>query len=277
MMGCGTAGSHGELSAAEKRSAIGQNKCQDKLMEMIGHRGASFDAPENTLAAIRLAWEQGADAVEVDVHMSRDGQIVVIHDDNTRRTAGLRKRVADQTAAELQELDAGSWKSSRWAGERIPLLWEALEIIPRGKRFFIEIKCGEGFIPAFEALRNKWQELAGRLVLIGFSFDLMQQVKKAFPELEVCWIVEFRRSLKTGRWSPDKRGVLEKVLQGNLDGLDTSAKGPLTAEWIGQVKEARLSYYVWTVDKPVVAQKLLKAGVDGITTNRPAWLREALR
>lgn len=246
-------------------------------MEIIGHRGASHDAPENTLAAIKLAWDQGADAVEVDVHMSRDEQIMVIHDADTRRTAGLRKRVKDQTAAELATLDAGRWKSAEYAGERLPLLRDVFQHIPAGKRFFIEVKCEEGFIPAFEALRKQWKGMAKRLVLIGFSFELMKQVKVAFPELEVCWIVEFRRSLKTGRWTPDKRIVLEKVLAAGLDGIDSSAKGPLTAEWLGEVKSAGLNYYVWTVDKPQVAQRLIKAGVDGITTNRPGWLREKLQ
>lgn len=79
-------GSHGQLGTLEKCRVIGSENWQDGFMEMIGHRGASHDAPENTLAAIRLAWEQGADAVEVDVHLSRDGQIVVVHDANTRRT-----------------------------------------------------------------------------------------------------------------------------------------------------------------------------------------------
>jgi glycerophosphoryl diester phosphodiesterase len=245
-------------------------------MEIIGHRGASHDAPENTLSSIKLAWEQGADAVEVDVHMSRDGQIVVIHDENTRRTGGVRKDVGAQTVAELKKLDAGKWKSPKWAGERIPLLSEVLEIIPRGKRFFIEVKCGIGFIPTFEALRQQWEGKKDRLILIGFSLELMEQVKKAFPELEVCWIVEFRRSLKTGRWTPNKKAVLEKALNAGVDGLDVGAKAILTADWIEQVKQAGLSFYVWTVDKPLPARRLLAAGVDGITTNRPGWLREHL-
>lgn len=190
--------------------------------------------------------------------------------------AGLRKSVATQTAAELQELDAGTWKGSKWTGERIPLLSEVLAIMPRDKRFFIEVKAEKGFIPAFEALRKHWKGLRDRLVLIGFSLDLMRQVKNAFPELEVCWIVEFRRSLKTGRWTPAKELVLENALKADLDGLDVGAKGPLTTEWISQVKAAGLSFYVWTVDNPKVAQRLIKAGVDGITTNRPGWLKDKL-
>lgn len=278
LTGCGYLNGEPAKGLLSGKSAVlfGRGAGTIEGMEIIGHRGASHDAPENTLAAIHLAWEQGADAVEVDVHMSRDEQIMVIHDAHTRRTAALRKRVKDQTAAELAKLDAGRWKSPEWTGERIPLLRDVFEHIPAGKRFFIEVKCGEGFIPAFEALRKQWKGMAERLVLIGFSFELMKAVKEAFQELEVCWIVEFRRSLKTGRWTPDKGKVLEKTLRAGLDGIDSSAKGPLTAGWLSEVKKAGLSYYVWTVDKPQTAQRLIEAGVDGITTNRPGWLRERL-
>src|SRR5580704_14008797 len=88
----------------------------------VAHRGASFDAPENTLAAVNLAWRQRADAVEIDVHLSRDGQLVVIHDYNTRRTTGVNRLVARQTLAELRALDAGRWKGLEWLDETIPTL-----------------------------------------------------------------------------------------------------------------------------------------------------------
>src|SRR4051794_19310515 len=78
-------------------------------VEIVGHRGASHDAPENTVAAIKLAWKQKADASEFDVYLSKDGKIVVIHDGTTKRTAGVAKKVIDQTLAELRELDAGKW------------------------------------------------------------------------------------------------------------------------------------------------------------------------
>jgi len=99
-------------------------------VEIIAHRGASHDAPENTLAAVNLAWQQNADAVEIDVHLSRDGQIVVIHDENTRKTAGLNKNVSEQTLAELRRLDVGRWKGRQWAGEKIPVLAEVLGALP---------------------------------------------------------------------------------------------------------------------------------------------------
>src|SRR5262249_49337084 len=90
--------------------------------EIIPHRGASYVAPENTLCAIRAGWDEGADAVESDFRLTRDGQIVAIHDESTRRTAGVEGLVAQQTLAELQSLDVGQWKDVRYRGERIPTL-----------------------------------------------------------------------------------------------------------------------------------------------------------
>jgi glycerophosphoryl diester phosphodiesterase len=240
-------------------------------VEIIAHRGASHDAPENTLPAIKLAWEQGADAVEVDVHLSRDGRVAVIHDYSTAKTAGVKKKVCDQTWAELQKLDAGSWKHRRWAGACIPSLEAVLATVPKGKRLFIEVKCGEEFVAAAAAdLQNR---SAKEVVVIGFSLPCMKKVKAAFPELEVCWIVEFKRNLRTGRWSPSATEVIEKTRAAGLDGLDVGAKGPITREFIQQAKQAGLTVYVWTVDSARAARKLIEASVDGITTNRPGWLR----
>ena len=109
-------------------------------MLIIAHRGASFDAPENTLAAVNLAWQQNADAVEVDVHLSRDGHLFVIHDADTRRTTGLDRKVAQLKLPQLPRHDAGRWKGAQWRGEKIPTLDEVLATVPRGKKIFIEIK-----------------------------------------------------------------------------------------------------------------------------------------
>src|SRR6516225_8007886 len=112
------------------------------LLEITAHRGASWDAPENTLAAVELAWRQGADAVEVDFRLTRDGHIVASHDDSTQRIAGVDVRVHESSLAELRELDFGGWKGAEFAGEPIPTFDELLATLPPGKRFYVEIKCG---------------------------------------------------------------------------------------------------------------------------------------
>src|SRR5687767_8313270 len=83
-------------------------------LEIIAHRGASHDAPENTLAAFRLGWQQGADANELDIHQTKDGQIVTLHDKSTKRTTGIAFDVTQQTLAELRGQDAGGWKGARF-------------------------------------------------------------------------------------------------------------------------------------------------------------------
>ena len=107
---------------------------------IIAHRGASFDAPENTLAAIRQAWSAGIKAVEVDVHLTKDNEVAVIHDASTKRTTSVNSLVIDQTMHDLKQLDAGSWKDESWVGEQIPRLTEVLATIPEGGKLIIEIK-----------------------------------------------------------------------------------------------------------------------------------------
>ena len=119
---------------------------------IVAHRGASYDAPENTLAAFRLAWEQGADAIEGDFYLTADGQIVCIHDKTTKRVAPGQPEltVAKSTLQELRQLDVGRWKADKFAEERIPTLKEVLAIVPRQKRIFVEIKCGPEIVPILQ-------------------------------------------------------------------------------------------------------------------------------
>jgi glycerophosphoryl diester phosphodiesterase len=245
-------------------------------MEFIAHRGASHDAPENTLAAARLAWEQRADAIEVDVQLSRDGRLIVIHDGNTKRTAGLNRKVSNLTLAQLKTLEAGAWKGRRWAGEPIPTLGEILEAVPSHKRIFVEIKCGPAGLPEFvRVLRHSRRKLA-QVAAIGFDLETMKQVKEALPRVEVCSVVKFRRGWRTGRWLPRASDLIAKALSAGLDGLDLGASGPLNSTLFKLIHEAGLKCYVWTVDNPAQARQLREAGLDGITTNRPGWLRERL-
>ncbi len=245
------------------------------FVKIIAHRGASFDAPENTLAAVNLAWRQRADAVEVDVHLSRDGRLAVIHDDNTRRTAGLNRKVVRQTMAELSALDAGRWKDNGRFREKIPALDEVLTGLPPGRRLFIEIKC-RGDI-ASELVRVLAQSSCrpAQIVLISFSMPVVASLKRTFPQIEACWLVELKRHWRTRRF-PDAGMLIEKINDAGLDGLDLKANKAVTAAFAKKIHEAGLKLYVWTVDSPSEAKKLAEAGVDGITTNRPGWLRAQL-
>ena len=111
---------------------------------IIAHRGASGEAPENTMVAFKLAWELGADGIEGDFHLTRDGHIVAIHDKDTNKvTKGKNKLIVKKTSLkELQSLDVGSWKNETYSKARIPTLEDVIDSLPEGKKFFIEIKCG---------------------------------------------------------------------------------------------------------------------------------------
>jgi glycerophosphoryl diester phosphodiesterase len=246
-----------------------------KPTSIIAHRGASKEAPENTLASVNLAWAQRADAVEIDVQLSKDGHVVVIHDENTGKTAGVARKVRDQTLAELKGLDVGRWKGAAWAGEKIPTLAEVLATVPNGKRLFIEIKCGPECLPKLGSTLEGSGLKPRQIVLIGFSLLGMKLVKEAFPELEVCWVAEFKRDWHA-TWRPPPEQLVTQAQAAGLDGLDLSATGPWTPDLGRRVHGAGLKLYVWTVDSIAKAKQVIRGGADGITTNRPAWLGERL-
>ena len=142
------------------------------------------------------------------------------------------------------------------------------------KRFFLEIKCGAECIPAFVRDFTASGRKAGQVVPIGFSLETMRQLKQALPDLEVCWIAAFRRTLRG--WAPKAEKLIERATEAGLDGLDLGGRGPVDAEFARKVHQAGLKLYIWTVDSVSKAKRLIAAGVDGITTNRPGWLRSKL-
>ena len=255
------------LGFAAKTSAV----------DIIAHRGASHDAPENTLAAFKLGWQQRADAVELDIWLTKDGKIIVSHDGDTKRTTGTAKKIAESTLAELRDLDAGSWKDPKWKSEKLPTLTEVLALIPDGKRLVIEIKCGVEVLPELERDLKACGKPASQLVIISFHYDVCAQAKKLFPKIPVLFLASFKQDKASGKWTPTPDSLIEKAKAAGLEGLNLSFKGPLDASFVKKTHAAGLKFYVWTVDDAEVAKKLLAAGADGITTNRPEWLREQLR
>lgn len=245
-------------------------------LEIIAHRGASHDAPENTLAAFRLGWEQGADAAELDIFLTRDGRIAVLHDATTRRTTGVDLRVADATLAQVQALDAGSKKGAPWTGERVPALEEVLAGLPAGKRLLIEIKCGPEVLPALERAMAASGHAAEALVLIGFDYVTMQAARQRFPRAPIYWLARYRADKKTGAM-PDIETLIAQAVAARFDGLNLDHKFPMNAAFVAQVRAAGLKLSAWTVNDAAIARRLAAAGIDGLTTDRPAWLREQLR
>jgi glycerophosphoryl diester phosphodiesterase len=245
-------------------------------VEIFAHRGASFDAPENTLAAFKLAYAQGADGAEGDFYLSKDGKIVCVHDDNMKKTAGVSLKVAGATLAELKKLDVGSWKHRRFAAERVPTLLEVLAIVPKGKKFLIEVKCGPEIVPQLE----KDVETSGidmdQLVVIAFDSDVVAASRKAMPKLKAYWLTSWKK--KTfGGYSPSKKEVLTTLKRTEASGLDAKAiPAVLTADYAQQLKAAGFELHCWTVNDAKLAKQMIAAGVQSLTTDRPAWLRDQL-
>lgn len=240
---------------------------------LIAHRGASKDAPENTLAAFRLAWEQGADAVECDIRLSLDGRIMVMHDQSALRTTGADLVIARHHSADLRNLDAGKWKSPAFAGERIPFLEEVLEGMPEGKRLFIEIKCGVEILPALGAVLPA--DSPSRCPLIGFDSDIMAETKRRFPDHKVYLLCEFSRRLPLSGIRTDSATLIEHAKRQKLDGLDVRSRG-LTRNQVQRVRDAGLDVLAWTVNSGDEAARLFSWGVQGITTDSPGLLRDQL-
>src|SRR5262245_53270390 len=139
-----------------------------RAVEIVGHRGASHDAPENTMAATNLAWKQSADAVETDIWLSKDGKLIVSHDKNGKRTAGRDVTFLDITQAEARTLDAGSWKDPKFKGEKIPLLEEQIASIPAGKRMLVEIKPGPEIVTELTRVLKQMRATEKNITIISF-------------------------------------------------------------------------------------------------------------
>jgi len=245
--------------------------------EIVAHRGASADAPENTLASFNLAWEQKADAIELDIYLTSDGKIICIHDKDTLRTTGKNLLVAGSTLAQLQALDAGTWKDARWKEERMPTLAEAIATIPAGKRVFIEIKTDEKLIPELQRVITASGRPVEQFVIISFNYEALEMARPVFPNIPLLWIIGAKKDKVTGKKSyPPLDPLVEKARTARLDGLDLHYEFPLDAAAVAKVKGAGLKLAVWTVDDPAAAKKLAALGVEAITTDKPAFLRERL-
>lgn len=242
---------------------------------IIAHRGASYEAPENTLPAVRLGWERGADAVEVDIHQTRDGRIVAIHDRSTARVTGRAGLVAETTLERLRSLDAGSWKGMRWRGVRIPTLEDVLGTVPAGRLLVIEIKCPMSVLPELERVLDASGKRR-QAMLIAFDFATIQAAKRRFPERPAYWLYGFsqREAERDGIGSPGD--LVARTTRAGLDGLDVRHTGPWVPELVEALGAVGKRLYVYTVNDALEARVLRNLGVAGITTDRPGYLRRAL-
>jgi glycerophosphoryl diester phosphodiesterase len=238
-----------------------------KRVANIAHRGASGQAPENTLAAIRAAIAMGSDMVELDLQMSRDGQIVVIHDEDLSRTAGVLGRVGEKNLQELKRLDVGGWYHRSFEGERIPTLGEVLSESHGKVRLDLELKersAAEGVFEErlIDALNR--EGMAEEVLISSFHWEMLRNVRKIHPRVEI------------GLLCRSRDGVFAEAA---AFGASTAIYPRRLArkETIRETHEKGLRCYVYTVNDPDEMLRCVKDGVDGICTDFPDRLNTLLR
>jgi glycerophosphoryl diester phosphodiesterase len=243
-------------------------------MALLAHRGESYIAPENTLAAFKMAWDKGAKAVELDVYLTKDHKIVVVHDANTKRTGGADLVIKDTDSVELRKLDLGKLKGEQFAGEKIPFLDEVLAAMPKGGTIFCEIKCGVEILPFLQEVLDKSGKRS-QVTIISFSLDVVSASKKMMPDCPTYYLRSPAKDPATGKLLAYDSKLIQAALDNHLDGLDLEHT-LMTKEYVDAIKAAGLAIWTWTVDDVPEAKRQMELGVDGMATNRTAWMAEQL-
>ncbi len=273
--------SAGALSLAVERNQApaGDKTVASEKVILVAHRGASHAAPENTLPAFRLAFEEGADFVEGDFWLTRDEQIVCLHDDDTRRVAPKQpnRRVTESTLAELRELDVGASKDAKYAGTRIPTLEEILAAVPKDRGIYIEIKDDRPEIAKhLKRILDKSGLKPRQLIVIAFDPAIIQAVKAELPHVKAHWLYWWYWDKKTGKLSNTADEIVRVARAIRADGIDVNKCRWANAEFIRQVRQAGLEFHVYTVNDLVDAARYVALGADSITTDRPRELRKEI-
>nr|WP_302477142.1 glycerophosphodiester phosphodiesterase [Ruegeria arenilitoris] len=231
--------------------------------EVIGHRGAAALRPENTMASVLKAIEDGADWVEIDVQESADGEVIVAHDSDFMKLAGVNLKVWDATMEDIAQIDIGSWFGPEYADERTPTLREVLEAAKGKSKVIIELKY------------------------YGHDVDLENRVAVIVEELQMqddiaTMSLKYPAVQKMKKLRPDWRaGVLAATAVGDLTGLEGDFiavnAAMATPGLVRSVHDAGKDIYVWTVNDPLQMSAMASMGVDGLITDRPAMANEVLR
>lgn len=246
-------------------------------IKVVAHRGASGHAPELTFAAFSKAIEMGADSIEVDVHQSADGKIVIIHDQTLDRTTNGTGLIASKTYKELQRLDAGSWFDDSFAGERIPLFSEFIESVKGKVEIIVEVKHGSQIYPGIEKnLRSILQsyDMTHDAVVSSSRVTILNTFKTIAPGLRLGKVLtskEFWRSLFQSNSFVHKQKLLEhiKEIYPHLSFINSNFM-----DWA-----VPLGFDVipWTINKERKIRAMIDRGVHGVITDFPDIARRVVK
>ncbi len=232
---------------------------------VIGHRGGSGYAPENTLASMKKAIELGADMSELDVQETADGKLIILHDKSLKRTTGVDKNIWETNYTELNGLDAGSWFSEKYKNEPVPTLQQVIDLIKGKMKLNIELKTN-----------GHEKKLAERTLKLVEDNDFLDQVIfTSFKFAEINKVRELNKKAKVGYlFSKIPKDV--DVFNADIDLLSAYYK-IVDADFMKKAKAAGKEVAVWTVNKPEDMKRMIALGVDAIITNYPDVLIKLLQ
>ena len=247
-----------------------------RKVEWISHRGESLDAPENTKSAFLLAMERETDGIETDIHLTSDGELVCIHDGNTRRVGDREIKIEESTFAETQSVDVSNGMAA-YKGEKIPLFRSVLALLKPGRKFYVEVKEND---PRVLPVMRRELERSGvaleNIVMISFHRDIVRESRRVMPEVKTLWLTSF--SEENGGVSPTPEETIAFLKEAKADGIDAHAlEKAFDATYIKALKDAGFHVAVWTVDDAETAERYAAMGVDSITSDCAAKLRALLK
>jgi len=247
---------------------------------ILGHRGASAVAPENTLSAFSRAMRDGGDGIEFDIRLSRDQVPVVIHDATLKRTGLIDRLVCELTALELQEIDVGRWFGERrqtgvnpFAGAKLPTLAQVFELFSENLGvLYIEMKCdpGTGSILAAEVVRlARESQMANRVVIESFDLSAIAEIKRIDHGIRTAALFEPKLALRIS--TVRRLNMINLALDVGADeiALHHTLAGTLVIE---RAKRERLEIVIWTVDDPDWISRARSLGIKALIANDPAMM-----
>ncbi|MEJ5261306.1 MAG: glycerophosphodiester phosphodiesterase family protein [Ignavibacterium sp.] len=244
---------------------------------IIAHRGASYIAPENTIPSFEIAFQEKADFIEGDFWLTKDNEIVCIHDSNTGRVGNKNIKVILSTLAELKNVDVGIKKGKHFEGTTIPTLQEVLQIIPEQKGLHLEIKDNrENILIRLKEILKESNIPTEKIRIISFHRNIIRAAKKNLPEIKAYLIFGWYFSKGEYFKSLAQKLILRKSNTVNCDGLVLYANSYIDEKFILILKEKNLDVCAYNVEDANKAIRLTNSGINSLTTNSPLKIRKAI-
>jgi len=221
------------------------------------------------VAAFRAAWLAGADGIECDLRLTRDGAVVAMHDATAGRTTGDPRPLSQITRGELQKLDAGRWKAAAFVGERVPTLHEILADVPENKMCVLELKEGQRLVERVAATLQEIGQMNSKITLIGFDYQTICEARKCIPSARALWLFNDYRNIPRAARQCIGDWLSERVHEAGLHGLDLGFGRDLTPKLVADLKVNGYDVFTYTINTRGRYQRCLEAGVDAITTDFP--------